>query len=256
MLLVVGIVCSVLQNRSRNAGSIGIIDQVLRGVCSPVAALSSKSVLGVQGFFYGALNSSHLREKNDKLKRELENLSMYSETISTYQREVDNLRTELNLDKTYKREKVVGDITGYFPQQHRISVSLGRNKGIKEGMPAVCAQGLVGKVQVVGTTDCQVLLLTSSSMQLGAIAEKYNPPAAGLVYGENAPTLLMKFLSPEVPVSSGDIIFTSGFSPQIPKGIVIGRVLSAESLPEFGSSRARIFPAVNVGELREIVILK
>lgn len=225
-------------------------------VCSPIASVSSSVVRSFQGFIGGAVNSSHLQEENLRLKRQLSTLSMYSETIPRLEREVDSLRQEMGLDKAYGREKVAASISGYFPQQNRITLNVGRNRGIKEGMPAVCAQGLVGKVQTVGLTDCQVLLLTSSAMQLGAIAIKYNPPAAGLIYGENSSTLVMKFLSPDVPVASGDIIWTSGFSTQIPRGIVIGRVLSAESLPELGSSRARILPAVNVGDLREVVVLK
>ncbi len=205
---------------------------------------------------YGAMHSSSLLEENNRLKRQLEGLKIYTDATSTYQKEVDSLRVEIGLDKTYQRQKVVGDILGYFPEQHRLTVGVGRDHGIKEGMPAVCASGIIGKVQTVGAKDCQVLLITSQAMQLGGIAEKYKPPAAGLVHGENSSALVMKFLTPEVPVSSGDIIVTSGFSDMIPKGIIIGRVLSAESLPEYGSSRARILPAVNVGELREVVILK
>lgn len=181
---------------------------------------------------------------------------MYTEAELTLKKEVDSLRTSIDLTKTYQRERVFGDITGFFPLQNRITLNIGSNKGIKAGMPAVCAGGLIGKVQVVGANDCQVLLVTSANVKLGAIAQKYNPPPAGLISGENTTTLILNFNTPQVPVASGDIITTSGFSDVIPKGIIIGRVLSAESLPEMGSSRARVFPAVNVGDLREVVILK
>jgi len=255
-LVAAAIILSIFQKNARGNGGISFIDQGIRLACSPIASVSSNLVGGVQTFFTGAIHSSHLQDENLRLKRELANLSMYADTEKRLQREVDTLRVEMGLDKTYGREKVVANISGYFPQQNRITLDVGRNKGIKEGMPAVCAHGLVGKVQTVGVNDCQVLLVTSAAMQLGAIAPKYNPPAAGLLYGENSSTLVMKFLSPDVPVTSGDIITTSGFSTQIPRGIVIGRVLSAESLPELGSSRARIFPAVNVGDLSVVVILK
>ncbi len=247
---------SLLQRNAKAQGGISFVDQAFRLVCSPIASVTSGTVNGISGYVSGAVSGSHLQEDNNRLKRQIASLSMYSETIASLQKEVDSLRIELGLDKTYQREKVVADITGYFPQQNKLTLNAGRNKGIKEGMPAVCAQGLIGKVQTVGTRDCQVILLTSPSMQLGAIALKYSPPPAGLIYGENSSTLLMKFSNPDVPVASGDIVFTSGFGDLIPRGIVIGRVLSAESMPELGSSRARIFPAVNVGDLREVVILK
>lgn len=247
---------SYFQKTARGHGQVNFIDQGIRLVCSPIAAASSGIVSGIQGFFTGALQGNRLQNENQMLKRQLENFKMYGETVSRLEKENSALRTEMDLDKTYQREKVVGRISGYFPNEFRITLDIGKNKGISEGMPAVCAQGLVGKVQVVGQRDCQVLLLTSSAMQLGGISTKYNPPPAGLIYGENASTLVMKFLTPDVPVVSGDTIVTSGFSTQIPRGIVIGRVLSAESMPELGSSRARILPAVNVGDLSEVVILK
>jgi rod shape-determining protein MreC len=181
---------------------------------------------------------------------------MYAETIATLQREVDSSRQLNNLLPTYGHEKVVADINGFFPQQNRITVAAGRDKGIKEGMPAVCAQGLVGRVQTVGLKDCQVILLTAPNVQFGAIARDYTPPPAGLISGENSPTLLLKFSTPTVPVVSGDIITTTGFYSGVPRGIIIGRVTTAEALPDQGSSRARVLPAVNVGELREVVILK
>ncbi len=191
-----------------------------------------------------------------RLKRQLSTLSLYSETITRLEKEVDSFRKLSDLEPTYQHEKVVASIDGYFPQQNRITIAAGRDKGIKEGMPAVCAQGLIGRVQTVGLKDCQVILLTSSLVQFGAIAQGHTPPPAGLISGENTATLILKFANPVVPVSTGDVITTSGFSKGVPKGIVIGRVLSAESLPEMGSSRARVFPAVNIGDLREVVILK
>ena len=211
---------------------------------------------GTRGYFVGALQGGKLRDENLRLRRELALLNTYGETIGMYQKDVDSLRKLAGVDPTYKHEKVVADIDGYFPQQNRITVAAGRDKGIKEGMPAVCALGLVGRVQTVGLKDCQVLLLTSSSVQFGAIAPKYSPAAAGLISGENSQTLMLRFAEPHVPVSSGDVITTSGFYSGVPKGIPIGRVISAESMPEMGSSRARVLPAVNVGELREVVILK
>jgi cell shape-determining protein MreC len=58
------------------------------------------------------------------------------------------------------------------------------------------------------------------------------------------------------PLASGDLIFTTGFSPLIPRGIPIGRVISVENLQEIGATRARVLPIANVGSLREVVIIR
>jgi rod shape-determining protein MreC len=247
---------TILQRNARSQGGISFIEQAVRMACTPVARLSAGTFDGVSGFFAGASRGSRLQEENKRLKRQLDTVSMYVETITRLEKEVDLIRKSVQLDPAYQREKVIASIDGFFPQQNRITVAAGKDKGIKEGMPAVCAQGLIGRVQTVGLKDCQVLLLTSPLVQYGAIAPKYSITPAGLISGENSATLMLKFANPVVPVVSGDIITTSGFYKGIPKGIIIGRVISAESLPEMGSSRARVLPAVNVGDLREVVILK
>ena len=254
--MVATVVLSLLQRNARANGGTSFVDQAVRLLCTPISRLSAGIFDGTRGFFVGASRGGRLEEENMRLKRQLSTLSLYTDTISRLEKEVDSFRKLQELEPTYHHDKVVASIDGYFPQQNRITVAAGRDKGIKEGMPAVCAQGLIGRVQTVGLKDCQVILLTSSLIQFGAIAEKYSPPPAGLISGENSPTLMLKFAVPTVPVASGDIITTSGFYKGVPKGIPIGRVISAESMPEMGSSRARVLPAVNVGELREVVILK
>jgi cell shape-determining protein MreC len=52
------------------------------------------------------------------------------------------------------------------------------------------------------------------------------------------------------------VIVTSGLSPRIPYGLVIGRVISAEDDPDYGTRRATIDPALDIGTIREVQILK
>jgi len=63
-------------------------------------------------------------------------------------------------------------------------------------------------------------------------------------------------LDPKSPIASGDKIVTSGLSQHIPYGLVVGRVISAEDDPDYGTRRATVDPAVNVGLLREVQVLK
>jgi cell shape-determining protein MreC len=91
---------------------------------------------------------------------------------------------------------------------------------------------------------------------VGGIDASRKPPEVGLIKGRGASTVTMQMFDPKAPVASGDTIFTSGQSVHIPYGVVIGRVISVEDDPDFGMKSATIDPAVNLGTLREVQVLK
>ncbi len=250
----------MIQNRLRQEGRTSPLDLIVRTICQPIATLSNKTFDGVTGFFQGALRGNESAVENERLKRQIESLSLYSENIKRLEEEVDSLRALAGQEPTYKREKVRADVIFFSAIAHRITIAAGRDKGIEPGMPVVNAAGLVGRVETVAPKECQALLITSAASKVGGIALDYKPAPAGLVVGDNSATVIMGFQTDQPPVKSGDIIVTSGFSDKlprgIPRGITIGRVLSTEPRPEVGASRAIILPKVSLGNLREVVILK
>jgi rod shape-determining protein MreC len=225
-------------------------------VCSPIAQLAGGIADRTNGFFTGAFEGGKLKKENESLKRQISYLSLYSENITRLEREINSLRELNNLAKTYQRDKVFADVIGYFPLEDRITLAAGTRDGIRPGMPVVSAEGLVGRVQTVADSECQALLLTSPATKIGAVSPNHNPAPAGLLVGDKSRTLTMSFQDATTPVQNGDIITTPPFSEKIPGGILIGRVISIEAMPEIGASRARVLPAANVGNLREVVIIK
>ncbi|MDH4389299.1 MAG: rod shape-determining protein MreC [Fimbriimonas sp.] len=249
-----------MQSSQRKAGKTSPLDLVVRTVCQPVAMVSSQTYRAISGFFSGAVQGDKFALENERLRRQLDALSLYDDRIKDLEFQVDSLRQLADLAKSYDRPKVMADVIYYSAIEDRVTIAAGKNKGIEPGMVVVCAAGLVGRVQTVAPSECQALLLTANTFQIGATALGYNPAPYGLIRGDDTETLILGFQSEQPPVKSGDIVVTSGFSDKlprgIPRGIVIGRVLSTETRPEVGASRAIVLPKVNPGNLREVVILK
>lgn len=233
---------------------------MVRTICQPVATVSGKTFQGMSGFLSGAIAGDKFALENERLKRQLDALSLYDDRIKDLEFQIDSLRQLDGLQKTFDRPKVLADVIYYSAIEDRVTIAAGTDKGIEPGMVVVCAAGLVGRVQTVAPRECQALLLTAPTFQIGATALGYNPAPYGLIKGDDTETLIMGFQTEKPPVKSGDIIITSGFSEKLPRGIprniVIGRVLSTETRPEVGASRAIVLPKVNPGNLREVVILK
>ena len=258
--MILGFAISYVQSSQRNNGKTSPLDLVVRTICQPIATVSNKTFQALAGFLSGAVQGDRYALENERLKRQLDSLSLYDDKIKDLEFQVDSLRQLAELEKTFDRPKVLADVIYYSSIEDRITIAAGTNKGIEPGMVVVCAAGLGGRVQTVAPRECQALLITAPSFQIGATALGYNPSPYGLIRGDDTETLILGFQDDKPPVKSGDIIVTSGFSEKlprgIPRGIVIGRVLNTETRPEVGASRALILPKVNPGNLREVVILK
>lgn len=169
-------------------------------------------------------------------------------------KEVDALRSQIQLAPTYDRKKVFAEVEGYFPSENRLTLNVGSNKGIKAGQPVVSNEGLVGIIQTTSPFDSQVRLLNSVGPSLGALAISHTPPIAGVLRGDT-PFPSVIFSDPGAPVQMSDLITTSGFSTKIPRGIPIGKIIQVVDSPETGSRKAMINLAVNVSNLREVFVL-
>jgi cell shape-determining protein MreC len=66
----------------------------------------------------------------------------------------------------------------------------------------------------------------------------------------------LELADPTATVESGDLVVTSGFSSEIPKGIAIGKVVSVHDDPAFGKRTAIVYPRVALGQIREVVVIK
>jgi rod shape-determining protein MreC len=194
--------------------------------------------------------------ENRRLRALAQSAQMYNAQIEMYRGEVDRLRIMQGFGPIPGKERVLADVIGFAAYENRITLNVGQSKGVRPGMPVEAPEGLVGTVQTVEANRCHVLLITSRSLKIGAVDMDRNPPPAGLIIGENTNSLAVEFQDPKAPVEVGDRVVTSGYSEMIPRGIIIGKVISVDSDEAFGMLRAKVFPAISVGTLREVHVLK
>lgn len=181
---------------------------------------------------------------------------MYSETVDSLRREVEDARKLADLPQAVGRLRIAARVIGYFPQENRLTLNVGTRQQMKAGLPVVSADGLVGIVQTSDANSCQVQLLSSPPpFKIGAKVLR-NPPSVGLMHGESIDRLSVEFMDLNTPIEVGDWIVTSGFSEMIPADIPIGRVVQVRKDDEFGTRAAQVFPAVSLGRVRDVVVLR
>lgn len=255
ILCVVGFFLGRYQTAERNNNRIDVFGQAANAAVRPIATVGARAVTATTAFLYGLTNASRLESENQRLSSLASSADLYNVTLERLQNEVDNLRRLANYKAPENRIKIPAEVTGFFQHEARISLNVGLKQGVRPGLPVVTADGLLATIQTAEAETSQALLISSPREKLGAMALR-NPPAAGLLRGENATALFLEFFDPAAPVKVGDAVVTSGFSEHIPRGIPIGIVVQVEDNKEFGSRRAQVFPNAIIGSSREVLVLK
>lgn len=256
LLCIVAVGLGQFQSAQDSRGRVDIVSVGVKMLLSPVSRPAAGASNSIGDFLYGLLSARRLTEENRRLRALATSASLYSEQLGRLEGELSQMRTLGGFSPIPGKTSVPASVVGYAPYENRLTIDTGQNQGIVPGDPVVSAEGLVGTVRTVEPGRSEIQLLESRGLTIGAIDVSRNPPPAGLLQGESTGTLNLTFQDPKAPVEIGDHIVTSGFSDRIPRGILIGSVISLSTDEEFGSLTAKIDPAVSIGLLREVLVLR
>ena len=255
VLCAIGMGLGMLQTSARKKGVIDPVTRLVRSLESPVIVSGGFLMDRSDNFVEAFVNGKDLAAENADLKIRLNALALYQERVDSLDNEVNNLRVLQGFGPVPGRERVPASVLAYFPTEQTAILSVGSNKGIKRGHPVIAPQGLLGTVSAVEYNRCTVTLLTNQDpdkhLKLGAIDISRKPIQGGLLE-----MLWVTFMDPQAPVEVGDKLVTSGYSELIPRGIIIGKVISVEDSSQWGARRALIDLAVSPGAAREVQVLK
>ena len=263
-LCALGFIFGSLQNSARIKQQPDRVGNVIRFFIEPLAVPLSSTTRGIADFAQGLASARRLASDNRRLKQIEQAMQMYLESMEFKDREIARLRAMQGFGPIVGHKRIPASVCGVSLNENRLTLNVGSRQGVKLGCPVECADGLVGTIEEVGSDQCQVLMLTSVGLQttstgktqlVGALDVNRNPPLLGVVRGENASTLSMTFFDPKAPVQIGDLIVTSGSSEKIPPNLTIGKVIQTESNEEFGTLKARLSPAFELGTLDVVFVL-
>lgn len=232
------------------------MQKVVSSVVQPVADPLRQWAHDQSDWWQSFTHSGRLTAENRRLKAVEQTYELYGATTNLLVDEVDELRNLVKLPPRVGKERIAADVWLLAANESRMSLSVGSNQGVKVGMPVESATGLIGTVQTVAKDRCQVILITSPVVRIGATVENVPAQQGGLVRGESPRRLSLELFDTAVPVKVGDWIVTSGFSERIPAGIPIGQITSVDKQEEYGSVRLDIVPSFMNSPLRTVYVLK
>jgi len=196
-------------------------------LASPLLDVLARPIARIDAGLEWVGSLGELAEENARLRAENRRLRRWQSTSLALERENDRLRGLLNapgLDvEPITTARVIGVPGGPFVRS--VILAAGREHGVRDNQPVLVPGGLVGRVLEAGERASRVLLITDLNSRVPVRLE--NSETTAIARGRNDALLELAFLDPEVQVSTGEHVFTTGDGGIFPPDVLVGRVAEA-----------------------------
>ncbi len=166
-----------------------------------------------------------LEAENARLREENARLQKYKFIAERAAMENQRLQELMNVRPTFVPTLVTARVIAVTGGSYTKSVLVhaGSEDGVREDLPVVDENGLVGRTIRVGFRATRVLLTTdiNSRIPVQVVRSKQN----AIVVGRNGDLLEMVFSEPNMDVQVGDRVLTSGHGGMFPADVIVGTVV-------------------------------
>lgn len=131
---------------------------------------------------------------------------------------VDEART------SFVTARVIADANGPFARS--VLVNAGQDQGVKDGYPAISADGVIGRVLEAGPRAARILLLTDLNSRVPVLIGENG--VRGILIGDNTPRPRLAHMPADTRPAPGERIVTSGVGGLFPRGMRVATVAQEE----------------------------
>lgn len=181
---------------------------------------------GTGGFFSGYIFLRNVQQENRQLREYSSQLRLKNQFLSaelaTAERAKALLEFRSRIPSRTLPARVIG--TGTGANSRVVYVDRGSADGVKRGMAAITAEGIVGKVVAAYPTASLVQLITEQEAAAGVISQVNK--VRGILKGQGKSTCIVEYIRNEEKVEPGEWFYTSGADRIYPRGLPAGQVKS------------------------------
>lgn len=233
-----------------------LLEAVTFGVFSEVQRAAAEVIGAVQRGWSGYISLRGVHAENEALRRQLSGLEVRLQEERAAATRTRQLEVLLGLQHQLQLSTTAASViaTGASPEFRTVTIDKGLNAGLTSDMAVIGPAGVVGRIVTPSARAAKVQLLIDRNAGAGALVERAESRAQGVVVGSGEELLRMEYVSSIADVRVGDTIVTSGIDRIYPKGFVIGRVERVDN----GNGMYKVIsvrPAVNFGQLEEVLVV-
>ncbi|OGF21327.1 hypothetical protein A2316_03320 [Candidatus Falkowbacteria bacterium RIFOXYB2_FULL_38_15] len=235
------------------------------GVLSPIEGLFLKalnpigtSIYGLEQKIKGIWAKEISREDYEKIKEENNRLIVENIKLNILKEENEELRGILNFTKPDQYKFLTAEILGRDPIfLNYFILNKGSDDGIKDGFPIVSPNGvLVGKIIKTEKKISTMIVPTDTNFETAvSVFGQSDNHTSGLVRGERGLGIKMEFIRQGENINKDDLVATSGLEFNMPKGLVVGRIVEVEKEDKVIFGTATVSPLVSYENLSMVMVI-
>ena len=193
--------------------------------------------------------------ENDRLLQEIASLRGKLQENRDALLENRRLKELLRFSETAEKKEIGARVVGHdiSPWFQAVFIDAGADAGVETGMAVLTPSGGMGRIHKTFKGLSMVLLVTDGRFAADVIVERSRVRAIAEGMGGNLCRL--KYVSPTQDVVAGDRILFSGFDGSMPKGTLLGTVVSAERPREGLFQKVHVQCAVNLQGVEEVLVV-
>ena len=198
-----------------------------------------------------------LEKENEMLRSRIAQLAFENNMMKEAYLSNIRLKKLLKYKRTTSYRLIPAIVTGqnYEGFSHALLISAGKKQNLQEKLPVVTAEGLVGKIALLGANYAVVQPLDDVNFRVSAMVQRSR--VVGIFSPGKMGRYALDYVPNQADVKKGDVIITSGYSDIFPKGIKIGVVARVESKKGALFKKVEVIPSVRTGNVEDVfVILK
>lgn len=243
----------------RRPEDMNTIDRTLMRVAAPLQYVSAALARGLSGLVGDYMYLVDVKQDNGVLAYENARLRAKIRELESAREENRQLRRLLGVRETLTDESVsavvVGkDTTEYFRVFQLVLDHPGA--GVREKMPVIALDGVVGTVRRVAGDRIDVQLVVDSGFGVDVVVDRTG--ARGFVRGtgnRSRYAVKVEYVQRTDEVATGDLLLTSGVGCRFPKGLPVARVTKADVRPFGIYQEVEAEPTVDFSRLQDVLIV-
>jgi len=197
-----------------------------------------------------------VRRQNAELLRQLEEYKQRGVRFEEAEQALTRLEVLLDLKRQVALPVIGARVIAYDPTLWSRSAIIDQGKvhGVKEGLPVLAPQGIVGRIVEVYPEYSKVMLIVDRKSSADAMVQRTR--VRGMLKGKGGNRAALEFVPKSADVQVGDLVLASGLVGLYPKGLVFGKVTAANKKNPGVFQEIEVTPNVDLSTLEEVLVVK
>lgn len=200
-------------------------------------------------------NFFEMEKQMEILKRRLSDTLKENVRLKT---ELLKFREIEKMVKKYKNKnefyEIPCNVIGEAREGAIMYIDCGKDAGIETGDGVVSAEGIVGKVSLVGKDFSTVITIQNSEFAVDCFT--VTSRTRGVVKGHPSEYMVMIYISPDSSINERETVITMGFDRAFPAGLGLGKIKKIVTAKDGVTKKAIVEPFAKARSTFMVSVLK